>query len=63
MLAKSTEMANDTEIPARLRWAPFRFGVVAPLLTVPPEHGDLATKLAELAALSWPHPTGGRPCG
>lgn len=52
-------MANDIEIPARLRWARFRFGVVAPLLTVPPEHGDLATKLAELAARSWPHPTTG----
>lgn len=52
-------MPNDVEIPARLRWARFRFGVVAPLLTVPPEHGELATQLAELAARSWPHPTTG----
>lgn len=52
-------MANDVEIPARLRWARFRFGVVAPLLTMPPEHGELAAQLAELAARSWPHPTTG----
>jgi transposase InsO family protein len=52
-------MPNDVEIPARLRWARFRFGVVAPLLTIPPEHGELATQLAQLAARSWPHPTTG----
>jgi putative transposase len=52
-------MPNDVEIPARLRWARFRFGVVAPLLTVPPEHGELAAQLAELATRSWPHPTTG----
>jgi putative transposase len=59
VLAQSREMANGSEIPARLRWARFRFGVVAPLLTVPPGHGELATQLAELAAKSWPHPTTG----
>jgi putative transposase len=52
-------MPNEVEIPARLRWARFRFGVVAPLLTVPPEHGELASKLTELASRSWPHPTTG----
>jgi putative transposase len=52
-------MPNDVEIPARLRWARFRFGVVAPLLTIPPEHGELASQLAELATRSWPHPTTG----
>lgn len=52
-------MPNDVEIPARLRWARFRFGVVAPMLTVPPEHGELAAQLAELACRSWPHPTTG----
>ena len=52
-------MPNEVEIPARMRWARFRFGVVAPLLTVPPEHGELAVQLAELASRSWPHPTTG----
>jgi transposase InsO family protein len=52
-------MPNDVEIPARLRWARFRFGVVAPLLTMPPEHGELAAQLAELASKRWPHPTTG----
>ena len=52
-------MPNEVEIPARMRWARFRFGVVAPLLTMPPEHGDLAAQLAELTSRSWPHPTTG----
>ena len=52
-------MPNDVEMPARLRWARLRFGIVAPLLTVPPEHGELASQLAELAARPWPHPTTG----
>ena len=52
-------MPNEVEIPARLRWARFRFGVVAPLLMIPPEHGELASQLTELASRSWPHPTTG----
>jgi len=52
-------MANDIEIPARLRWARFRFGVVAPLLAMPPGHGELAGQIAELASRTWPHPTTG----
>ena len=59
VLGRNTAMPNDIEIPARLRWARFRFGIVAPLLTVPPEHGELAAQLAELASRSWPHPTTG----
>ncbi len=52
-------MTDSPEIPARLRWARFRFGVVAPLLTLPPEHGELAGRLAELATQAWHHPTTG----
>ena len=52
-------MPNEVEIPARMRWARFRFGVVTPLLTMPPEHRELAAQLAELASRSWPHPTTG----
>lgn len=59
MFDEDTNMTNNVEIPARQRWARFRFGVVAPLLTIPPEHGALAARLAELAAQEWPHPTTG----
>jgi len=52
-------MTHEIDLPTRLRWARFRFGVVAPLLTIPPEHGELAGKLLELAAQSWPHPATG----
>ena len=44
---------------ARTRWARFRFGVIAPLLTAPPEPGKLGESIAELAARSWRHPTTG----
>ena len=44
---------------ARTRWARFRFGVIAPLLTAPPEAGKLGESIEALAARSWPHPTTG----
>ena len=52
-------MSDSSSSPARSRWARFRFGVVAPLLTAPPEPGELASSIAALAARSWPHPTTG----
>jgi putative transposase len=52
-------MSDSKSTPARWRWARFRFGVVAPLLTAPPERGELAASIAALAARSWPHPTTG----
>jgi len=52
-------MADNTGTPARARWARFRFGVIAPLLTAPPEPGELGASIAALAARSWPHPTTG----
>ena len=52
-------MADDTTTPARVRWARFRFGIIAPLLSSPPEPGDLAASLAALAARRWRHPTTG----
>jgi transposase InsO family protein len=50
-------MTDDCLPPARLRWARFRFGIVASLLSSPPESGQLATRIAELAARPWRHPT------
>ena len=52
-------MADNTSTPARARWARFRFGVIAPLLTAPPEPGELSASIAALAARAWPHPTTG----
>lgn len=42
---------------ARVRWARFRFGIIASLLSAPPEPGELATEIAELAGKAWRHPT------
>jgi putative transposase len=50
---------DDTGTSTRMRWARFRFSVVGPLLASPPEHGELAAALAELAQRSWRHPTTG----
>jgi hypothetical protein len=52
-------MIDSTKLPARMRWARFRFGVIAPLLTAPPEKGELGASIAELASRAWLHPTTG----
>ena len=52
-------MKESKHVPARMRWARFRFGVVSPLLTRPPDPGDLARLLDELAARSYQHPITG----
>jgi putative transposase len=52
-------MTDRRHVPARVRWARFRFGVVSPLLTSPPEPGELARLLDELAAHSYRHPING----
>ena len=45
--------------PARVRWARLRFQIIGQLLATPPESGELATRIAELAAKSWRHPSTG----
>ncbi|MEN8184900.1 MAG: IS481 family transposase, partial [Myxococcota bacterium] len=52
-------MADDHSTTARLRWARFRFGIIAPLLSSPPKPGELSAAIASLAARPWPHPTTG----
>jgi transposase InsO family protein len=52
-------MSDETSTPARVRWARFRFGIIAPLLSAPPEAGELGTTIAALAARPWRHPTTG----
>lgn len=49
-------MKATQHVPARMRWALFRFGVVSPLLTSPPDAGELAKLLDELSAQAYQHP-------
>ena len=48
---------TDSMTPARLRWARLRFAIVGPLLASPPEPGELAGRIEELAKKPWRHPT------
>lgn len=43
------------------RWARFRFSIVGPLLSAPPQQGELKSALEELAKKQWRHPTTGLP--
>jgi putative transposase len=53
-------MANDdTALSARVRWARLRFQILGPLMASPAEDGELKTRLDELAARAWRHPTTG----
>jgi len=52
-------MSNDTNTPARVRWARLRFSIIGPLLSAPADAGDLGPRIAELAARHWRHPTTG----
>jgi putative transposase len=50
-------MSQDEQAPARLRWARLRFSIIGHLLASPPEPGELAGRIAELANTPWRHPT------
>jgi putative transposase len=52
-------MSQDEQAPARLRWARLRFSIIGQLLASPPEPGELAGRLEELADKPWRHPTRG----
>lgn len=43
------------------RWARFRFSIIGPLLSAPPETGDLQASLVELSKKQWRHPISGLP--
>lgn len=43
------------------RWARFRFSIIGPLLSAPPDNGELKKVLAELSKKQWRHPTTGTP--
>lgn len=57
--ADEVAMSDETNTAARVRWARFRFGIIATLLSAPPEPGELGASLAALAAKAWRHPTTG----
>lgn len=47
---------SDADTP-QARWARFRFSIVGPLLSAPPEKGDLLILLEALSKKQWQHPT------
>lgn len=52
-------MSETERTPPSVRWARLRFAIVAPLLASPAEHGELQSRIAELAAREWKHPSTG----
>jgi transposase InsO family protein len=52
-------MSHDESVPMRTRWARLRFSIIGPLLAALGEHGELATRIGELAERRWQHPTNG----
>jgi len=43
------------------RWARFRFSIIGPLLSAPPEQGELKTIIIDLSKKQWRHPITGLP--
>ena len=52
-------MSKHESIPARVRWARLRFQIIGPLLASPADAGELATRLDELSANVYVHPSTG----
>lgn len=50
-------MNDKSHESARMKWARFRFTIVGPLLSCPPDPGDLREHLETLASRRWEHPT------
>lgn len=50
-------MVDDDTGAMRVRWARLRFSIIGPLLSAPPETGDLWAQIEALADKSWRHPT------
>lgn len=56
-------MNHDTDNSGtrQARWARFRFSIIGPLLSAPPNAGELQKILADLAQKQWRHPITGLP--
>lgn len=52
---------KDNVDTRQARWARFRFSIIGPLLSAPPEVGELQTELLELSKKEWRHPISGLP--
>jgi len=52
-------MSEESSPPKRLTWARLRFSIVGPLLSSPPEDGELQTRLEALSQQQWQHPSAG----
>jgi hypothetical protein len=50
-------MNDKSHESARMKWARFRFTIVGPLLSCPPDAGELREHLETLASRRWEHPT------
>lgn len=53
-------MATTDDTPMRVRWARLRFSIIGPLLSAPPDDGELKARIDELAVKSWVHPSNGQ---
>src|SRR5208337_1440539 len=56
-------MTTDTQHAgnAQARWARFRFSIIGPLLSAPPDNGGLKHALETLSKKQWRHPITGNP--
>lgn len=53
---------NKNNVDTRqTRWARFRFAIIGPLLSAPPQPGELKSALIELSKKQWRHPISGLP--
>ena len=50
-------MVDDDTGATRVRWARLRFSIIGPLLSAPPDTGELWAQIEALAARNWRHPT------
>ena len=50
-------MSHSKSTSARQRWAQLRFSIIGPLLHSPPEPGELSSRIVDLAAKTWRHPS------
>ena len=56
-MAKNTQDAETNHA----RWARFRFSIIGPLLSAPPDSGCLKKELTELSKKQWKNPITGNP--
>jgi hypothetical protein len=52
-------MATHDDTPASVRWARLRLQIIGSLLAAPAEDGELKSRIEQLAARPWRHPTTG----